>query len=479
MDRYKKLGVIGAGSFGKVYKVRGNDDGEEYVLKRIALPNDNGEGKLSAFAEVDVLRSLKHHHIVKVFEHFWDEEEQDLCVVMQYCEAGDLYTLVQQRWAAGDRLSEEEVWDYLVQILSALCYLHHEHKIMHRDMKTQNIFVTKVSQGKSKKTLRTLIGDFGLAKKLEETFAMAKTALGTPYYMAPEIMQGHAYDYKSDMWALGCIGYELCARDPAFAGNTFAEVANRILRVDYWPLPKSYSSELRDVITSLLSKAPRNRPSAKDLLYSNAFKGARERYLAEACSDVKLWTAPSGRSPKQNLAALHSLPDAGMRRQVLPSLSPSSSGYAGVASFPGASPTLQPLSMNKFATKPKEVEEKYEDDFEDDYEEDFEVLEEEDYNNKSYGGNSTVLVGQRNARISQLRETCTGSLGTDLFHRLYSFLQERQRAASLIDETDGCVVEDDFDKQQLKSTMRDSVGDRWKDIWSMMEELIFYEVKNW
>mmetsp|Transcript_43669 Transcript_43669/g.81674 ORF Transcript_43669/g.81674 Transcript_43669/m.81674 type:complete len:289 (-) Transcript_43669:647-1513(-) len=275
-DRYKKLAVLGAGSFGKVYKVQGKEDGETYVLKRIALvtKDDLDSARLAAFKEVEVLRELHHPHVVRIMEHFWDEEEQDLCVVMTYCEGGDMYDMIQKQWQAGHMVEETAVWSYLVQLLSALCYLHHELNTVHRDLKTQNIFLTK-RNGSS----HAMIGDFGLAKTLEHTVAMANTQLGTPFYMAPEIMQGQEYNHKSDMWALGCIAYELCAGEAPFSGSTFQEVSDRVQFGTYDPIPPCYSHELRAVIHQLLKKQSHERPSARELLFSEPFADQCARHM--------------------------------------------------------------------------------------------------------------------------------------------------------------------------------------------------------
>jgi NIMA (never in mitosis gene a)-related kinase len=115
--------------------VIGKGDGEVYVLKRIALPDAGDEAKLHAFQEVDVLQGLHHPHIIRVQEHFWDEEEQDLCVIMAYCEGGDLHGLINTAREKSELVEEPAVWDYLVQLLSALAYLHHDLYIMHRDLK--------------------------------------------------------------------------------------------------------------------------------------------------------------------------------------------------------------------------------------------------------------------------------------------------------------------------------------------------------
>jgi len=103
---------------------------------------------------------------------------------------------------------------------------------LHRDLKPKNILLTKFNQIK--------IGDFGISKMLENTFDMAKTATGTPYYLSPEVCLGQRYDHKSDMWMLGCILYELCTLRRPFEGESLNLVLNKITKAAYKPLPESF-----------------------------------------------------------------------------------------------------------------------------------------------------------------------------------------------------------------------------------------------
>jgi len=248
--RYKRQRVIGSGTYGKVYKVKCLDDGLEYVMKRVTLAQNSEADKKQAMMEVEVLSSLRHPHIVPYKECYWDEEEMDLCMVMDYCEGGDLYHYVQSRRKQGRKIEEDEAWLFMIQMMFALSYLHAK-KILHRDVKSQNIFL---SNGKCQ------LGDFGLAKKLEESFELARTPIGTPFYMAPEIMEGRPYAFKSDVWALGCVMYEVLTGKPAFAAKNFPGVAMKVLRGHYEPISEDYSPELRDVVSKMLCNNVNARP---------------------------------------------------------------------------------------------------------------------------------------------------------------------------------------------------------------------------
>ena len=126
--------------------------------------------------------------------------------------------------------------------------------MLHRDLKTQNVLVTKDT--------RVKIGDFGISKKLENTEELAKTSLGTPYYLSPEIINGNPYDYKSDAWMLGCVLYEMCTLKRPFTGDSFGEVLKNILRSPYEPLDvKRFDPIFNEILQKLLNKEHTQRAS--------------------------------------------------------------------------------------------------------------------------------------------------------------------------------------------------------------------------
>lgn len=152
---------------------------------------------------------------------------------------------------------ESQILDWFVQICLALKYVH-DRKILHRDLKTQNIFLT--SKGEIK------IGDFGIARVLQSTYDYAQTAIGTPYYLSPEICQEKPYNQKSDIWSLGCILYEIVTLKHAFDATSMKALVFKILRGSYPEIPKVYSQELRELISEMLTKEPEKRPSIKKIL---------------------------------------------------------------------------------------------------------------------------------------------------------------------------------------------------------------------
>ena len=215
-----------------------------------------------------MLQKLRHTNIVAYKDSFLDRE-QYLNIVMIYCDGGDIYTKTRQ--AKGKNFSEQQIMDWLVQMALALYYLH-ERKILHRDLKTQNIFL---------KNGKIRLGDFGIAKVLDSTRDFANTCIGTPYYMSPELFKNRPYSYKSDIWALGCVLYEMCNLRHAFDAQSFNGLAMKILRGSYPPLNNTYSKSLRDLITRMLSIKPSMRPTIVDILNKGIVRRRLVAYLNE------------------------------------------------------------------------------------------------------------------------------------------------------------------------------------------------------
>eukprot|EP00798_Chlamydomonas_sp_ICE-L_P012432 gene12432-15631_t len=271
MEGYIQEEQIGKGSYGKVYKVRSKADQEDLVMKKIALDGTPASEADASVREANLLALLRHPHVVP-YREFFKHPDGDLCLVMAYCEGGDLFKYIKQLKRNETQVDEEIAWNWLVQLLLAVSYCHSK-KILHRDVKTQNIFISK---GK------VLLGDFGLAKQLQRTLEMARTPIGTPYYMAPEIYEEQPYSFKSDVWALGCVMYELLAKKPAFAADNLSRVVMRVIRGTYDALPDTYSPELREVINSMLNKSVKKRPCANDILQQHPSVVPRvQRYLDE------------------------------------------------------------------------------------------------------------------------------------------------------------------------------------------------------
>ncbi|XP_060569853.1 serine/threonine-protein kinase Nek1-like isoform X6 [Ruditapes philippinarum] len=253
MDKYVKVRKIGEGAFGKADLVKLKKDGSQCVIKEISIMRMNSKERSEARKEVSVLAQLKHPNIVAYRESF--EEHGCLYIVMDFCSGGDLYAKINNQ--RGILFGEEQILDWFVQMCLAIKHIH-DRKILHRDIKSQNIFLT--SKG------MVQLGDFGIAKVLNSTVELARTCIGTPYYLSPEICENKPYNNKSDVWSLGCVVYELATLKHAFEAGNMKNLVLKIIRGSYPPLSPKYSYELRNLIAQLFKRAPRDRPSINSIL---------------------------------------------------------------------------------------------------------------------------------------------------------------------------------------------------------------------
>ena len=195
-----KIGrLLGKGSFGVVILVQRIIDGQIYAMKQVRINQLPEKEKKNSLNEIRILASLSHKNIIAYKDAFFDENSKTLNIVMEYADNGDISQKIKYNLKNGLIFSENIIWNYLIQILEGLHYLH-EHNIIHRDLKSANIFLTQEGIVK--------IGDLNVSKIAK--IGMAYTQTGTPYYASPEIWLDKPYDYKSDVWSLGCILYELC-----------------------------------------------------------------------------------------------------------------------------------------------------------------------------------------------------------------------------------------------------------------------------
>ena len=283
INNYVIIERIGVGSYGRIYKAKKNN--QMYVLKEI--PIDESEEKIENIKnEANLLASLDNKFVVKYYESF--QIDQNIYIVMEYCEGGDLctYITMHQKESKGNfKFEEDLIWKLFIQISLGLFYIHSK-KIVHRDIKSLNIFLTKNMDGK--------IGDLGIAKLLENT-KYAKTFVGTPYYVSPEMCKNKPYNEKSDIWALGCLLYELITLNHPFRADNQAALFIKILHSNYRPLPEKTSQELKNMVKYILQKNEIKRPSMKEIISRKSFVMNAKRLGLE--NDVKTVLA----SVKNNL----------------------------------------------------------------------------------------------------------------------------------------------------------------------------------
>ncbi|XP_061689390.1 serine/threonine-protein kinase Nek4 isoform X2 [Syngnathoides biaculeatus] len=254
MDNYIFIRVVGKGSYGEVNLVKHRTDRKQYVIKKLNLTTSSKRERRGAEQEAQLLSQLRHPNIV-TYRESWEGTDLQLYIVMGFCEGGDLYHRLKQQ--KGELLPERQVVEWFVQIAMALQYLH-ERNILHRDLKTQNIFLTKTNIIK--------VGDLGIARVLENQNDMASTLIGTPYYMSPELFSNKPYNHKSDVWALGCCVYEMSTLKHAFNAKDMNSLVYRIVEGRLPQMPSKYDPQLGELIKSMLCKRPDDRPDVKLIL---------------------------------------------------------------------------------------------------------------------------------------------------------------------------------------------------------------------
>ncbi|KAH9597591.1 Protein kinase domain [Trypanosoma melophagium] len=301
MENYVQVRVLGKGSFGSAWLVQRRSDKAQFVAKEVRLAGMKPAERESAKHEIDVLRTLNHPNITRYVDHF--EDHGSLFIVMEYANGGDLYTKIKGR--NGSRFTETEILHYFSQLCLALLHLHERH-ILHRDLKTQNVFLT--TDGVVK------LGDFGISTVLRNTFELKRTVCGTPYYFSPELCLNKPYNNKSDVWALGCILYELTTLTHAFDGGNMKALVQKILKGVYPPIHSSYSTNLSKLISAMLQIDPKLRPNVSQIIatpYIRESLSSLQKVVEVAHHDCR----PCRPSPQKEDLAQPSKQDLQMRAE--------------------------------------------------------------------------------------------------------------------------------------------------------------------
>jgi len=273
MDRlqeYTPLQVLGSGAHGRAILARHTPTDSERVVKLVNLTSLTPHQAAQANNEAVLLARLRHPSVVRHYESFTVNKR--LCIVTEYARGGDLRQLLRSLRNQHEALSSpsnyvpglpaRDVLHVFFQLVDALAYLHAQ-RIVHRDVKGDNVFVVDAAK------LTVRLGDFGVSRELATDETKASTAVGTPFYLSPELVQRLPYDAKTDMWALGCLLYELATLHHAFAAPSFTALCDAIVNARVRPVDNEAAMHpfVLFLIRRLLQREPASRPSAKRVLH--------------------------------------------------------------------------------------------------------------------------------------------------------------------------------------------------------------------
>jgi len=255
MDDFQILSKLGEGAYSTVYKVKRIIDNQVYALKKVKLMNLSEKEKENSLNEVRILASVKSNFVVSYKEAFFDEKDNTLGIVMEFADRGDLYQQIVAHKKTAKFFEESDIWRIFIQLVKGLKALH-DLKILHRDMKSANVFL--FSNGCAK------LGDLNVSKVARRGLGYTQT--GTPYYASPEVWKDKPYDHKSDVWSLGCVLYEMITLRPPFRAKDMEGLFNKVCKGQFSKIPERFSEDLFTIVKYLLQVNSIQRPSCEQIL---------------------------------------------------------------------------------------------------------------------------------------------------------------------------------------------------------------------
>jgi len=276
LNAYERVSNLGKGAYATVDLVRRKADGELRALKKIDLEFLNEKERRNAENEAMLMKVLVGPTIIQFYEQI--VQGNNLYIIMEFADKGTLADKLQELRNKGDKLDTQTIVAWISHIIMALMIMHSKH-VLHRDLKTQNLFIT------GNNTIK--VGDLGIAKSLNSSMEMAQSVAGTPYNMAPEIIKGEKYGQKTDIWSLGCVLYEMVTFKRPFEGVKIESLFEAIINRDYNPISNSVDSNIRLMISQMLLKDPAKRPTVWDLANSPFIRDYITNFLEENnCTDI-------------------------------------------------------------------------------------------------------------------------------------------------------------------------------------------------
>ena len=270
---YKKIKDLGSGSYGSVYKAKNLIFENVVAIKVIEKVQENMIDDLEIKNEINILKSLSHPNIVKIYEFF--DTAIYYYIITEYCKKGELFSYIKNKY------SEKQLAVLFYQVFSGLCYLH-EKKILHRDLKLENLMVSEIEKdvGSGDEYFWIKIIDFCTSKIFEKN-KTEKAVIGSSYYIAPEVLK-QKYNEKCDTWSVGVILYMTLVGVAPFDGKTDDDIIKRIKIGKYNKTTERFvkhSEEVKDLVSKLLEKNIEKRLSAKEALNHPWFQKFGGRHL--------------------------------------------------------------------------------------------------------------------------------------------------------------------------------------------------------
>ena len=265
-DDFEIIRTLGQGAFSTVFLVKRKQNNKQYALKSIKMENLSKTEQQNSVNEIRILSSIVHPNIIAYKESFWNWKNKTLNIIMEYCDDGDLETKIKKMQRNKIKFNENLIWNYAFQILFGIKALH-DKGVIHRDLKSANIFLTRLNN-------KCKIGDLNTGKviKNNKNKNNVNCQIGTPSYFSPEIWKKEEITYKSDIWAFGCIVYEMCCLRMPFKGKNMKELKENICKGKFEKISSRYSKELWEFIQTLLESDSEKRPNCDMILESQIVK---------------------------------------------------------------------------------------------------------------------------------------------------------------------------------------------------------------